>query len=154
MSQVQISRRRRKGAKGGRVQSVRRAIECTLSYEGQSAREVSVLLTDDREIHQLNREFRQMDKPTDVLAFALDEAEGLPPEIQALEVSLGDVVISVERAQKQAQQRRTDLERELELLAIHGTLHLLGYDHAEPDEARVMRNRTRAVQRALARQKT
>ncbi len=140
---LSITRRRRLGARGGRQKTVERAVEMTLALEDAVGREVSVLLTDDREIHALNLEYRQKDKPTDVLAFALDEAGGPTGP-------LGDVVISVERAAIQARSRRTTLDAELELLAVHGTLHLLGYDHAEPGEARVMRARTRAVRRRLA----
>ena len=136
-------RRRRKGATGGSLARVLRAIEATLEAESASDREVSLLLTDDREIHELNRTYRNADKPTDVLAFALDESG-------RADVSLGDVVISVERAREQSKSRRTDLDSELELLAVHGTLHLLGYDHAEPEEAKRMRNRTRAIRRKLS----
>lgn len=139
---VEVTRRRRAGARGGEVRAVRRSVEATLVAEGAAGRELSVLLTDDAEIHALNRDYRGKDKPTDVLAFALDEAGGpLGP--------LGDVIISVERAAAQARSRRVTLARELELLAVHGTLHLLGYDHAEPAEAAVMRARTRAIRRAL-----
>lgn len=141
---VLIERRRRKGARGGAARQVRRAVEAVLAYEGAVHREVSVLLTDDAEIQTLNRDYRGVDKPTDVLAFAMDEAG-------AVDLSLGDVVISVERARAQAASRNVELDRELELLAVHGTLHLLGYDHAEPGEARVMRNRTRAIRRGLRR---
>lgn len=140
---VIVQRRRSAGARGGDARSVRRAVEATLEAEGAVDREVSVLLTDDREIHALNRTYRGLDAPTDVLAFALDE--GLGPR----DAGLGDVVISVERARAQAKSRRVDLDRELELLAVHGTLHLLGYDHAEAEEARAMRNRTRAIRRRL-----
>lgn len=111
-------------------------------HEQVSAREISILLTDDSEITDLNRTYRGLDKPTDVLAFALDEG---PLQTE----SLGDVVISVERAAKQAISRRVSLEKELELLTVHGCLHLLGYDHETKEEARVMRNRTRVIRRAL-----
>lgn len=141
---VLLTRRRRKGAGGGSTEAVRRAVEMTLEVENAGEREVSVLLTDDREIHQLNRAWRHKDAPTDVLAFALDEA---PAEIEG---SLGDVIISVERARRQAASRRVDLDSELELLAVHGTLHLLGYDHAEPAEAKKMRARTRMIRRRIA----
>ncbi len=141
---VSLTRRRRQGAQGGSPARVRRAVEMTLEVESAEGREVSVLLTDDAEIHELNRGYRGVDRPTDVLAFALDEAG-------VVDVGLGDVVISVERARAQAKSRRTDLDRELELLAVHGTLHLLGYDHAEPGEARAMRNRTRLIRRRLCR---
>ncbi len=132
------------GARGGSARAVRTAVEATLAHADAATREVSVLLTDDREIHALNRDYRGKDKPTDVLAFALDEGEG-PPGL------LGDVVISVERAVIQARARRVTLDHELELLAVHGTLHLLGHDHAEPEEARRMRAETRSIRRALAR---
>lgn len=141
---VELSRRGRAGARGGSARAVRTAVEATLAHADAIGREVSVLLTDDREIHALNRDYRGKDKPTDVLAFALDEGEG-PPGL------LGDVVISVERAAAQARARRVTLDHELELLAVHGTLHLLGHDHAEPEEARRMRAETRAIRRALAR---
>lgn len=142
---VELTRRRRAGARGGDARALKRAIEATLEAESRTDRDVSVLLTDDREIHELNRSFRGVDKPTDVLAFALDEgAHG------SLDASLGDVIISVERARAQATSRRVSLDHELELLAVHGTLHLCGYDHAEADEARIMRQRTRAIRRRLA----
>lgn len=139
---VEITRRRRRGAAGGSLAAVRRAVLATLEHERVLDREVSVLLTDDREIHVLNRDYRGKDKPTDVLAFAYDEAGG-PPGV------LGDVIISVERARAQAASRRVPLASELELLAVHGTLHLLGYDHEKPAEARKMRSTTRMIRRSL-----
>ncbi len=144
MNHVEVLRRRRPGARGGNARQVKQAAQATLAHEGVTGREVSVLLTDDQEIWALNRDFRGVDKPTDVLAFAFDEAEeGM------MGPSLGDVAISVERAALQATSRRVTLDAELELLVVHGCLHLLGYDHEEPDEARAMRNRTRAVRRTL-----
>lgn len=146
MSEVSLTRRRRTGAAGGDGRAAKRAVTATLEMEGAEGREVSLLLTDDREIHQLNRAYRGVDKPTDVLAFALDEAED-----GAMDASLGDVVVSVERARAQAASRGVTLDAEIELLVVHGTLHLLGYDHDEPEAARVMRNRTRAIRRRLGR---
>lgn len=140
---ISVSRRRREGARGGDVRQIRRAVEATLEEEGASGREVSVLLTDDREIHRLNAEYRGKNKPTDVLAFALDEAGG--PEGGPL----GDVIVSVERAKAQARSRKVTLESELELLVVHGTLHLLGHDHGHPEEARRMRAKTRTIRRKL-----
>lgn len=141
---VLLTRRARSGARGGDARRLRRAILRTLELEGAAEREVSLLLTDDREIHELNRTWRHKDKPTDVLAFALDEAgESFGP--------LGDVIVSVERARAQARSRRVDLDHELELLVVHGTLHLLGYDHEAPAEARAMRARTRQIRSHLRR---
>ena len=106
--------------------------------EGAGQREVSLVLTDDREIHELNQRFRNKDKPTDVLSFGYDD-----PHV------LGDIIISVERARAQAESRNVTLDSELELLAVHGALHLLGYDHAEPQQAKLMRKRTRQIRRRL-----
>lgn len=141
---VMLTRRRRAGARGGDSHHVKRAVRATLKAEGIEGREVSVLLTDDKEIQELNLSFRHQDKPTDVLAFAMDEAEG-----GDLDPSLGDVVISVQRAEAQAASRKVSLDAELELLAVHGTLHLLGYDHAQADEAKLMRARTRTIRNGL-----
>jgi probable rRNA maturation factor len=104
--------------------------------------ELSVLLTDDGEIHRLNREHRQKDKPTDVLAFAMDESVPDPAGI------LGDVVISLDTADRQARSRRRPLIEEVRFLLAHGLLHLVGYDHAEPGEKREMVAMTRQLVRA------
>ncbi len=92
--------------------------------------EVSILLTNDAGITDLNREYRGIDTPTDVLSFSQVEGEDVsaaPGE----PVLLGDVVISVETAQRQAMERGCALEDEMEVLLAHGLLHLLGYDHAD-----------------------
>ena len=96
--------------------------------------EIGLRLTNDAEIQQLNSQYRQQDKPTDVLAFAALEAD-LPqsPEMLAsLPLYLGDIIISIDTAQGQAQQQGHTLPTELAWLAAHGLLHLLGWDH--PDE--------------------
>lgn len=141
---IYFTRRRREGAKGGDARAIKAAILATLKAEGLEMREVSVLLSDDQELHQLNRDYRGVDRPTDVLAFAADEAEG-----GFIDPSLGDIAISVERAKAQSESRRVSLDSELELLAVHGCLHLLGYDHHEPEAARLMRNATRRIRRGL-----
>jgi len=103
--------------------------------------ELSVLLTDDAGIHQLNRDHRQKDKPTDVLAFPMDESVPDPAGI------LGDVVISLDTAERQARARRRPLIEEVRFLLAHGVLHLIGYDHAEPSEKREMVAMTRRLVR-------
>ena len=95
--------------------------------------EVSVLLTDDAQIAELNKQYRDIDGPTDVLSFAFDEGEE-DFGIDEGEHMLGDVVISMETAEKQAQASQKTLEEEVDMLLVHGILHLLGYDHAEPEE--------------------
>ncbi|SDF06229.1 rRNA maturation RNase YbeY [Sporomusa acidovorans] len=109
-------------------------------YGLQPQTEVSVVLADDEYIHQLNRQYRQKDSPTDVLSFAMNDqcAGDQEPEIaetpEDIEILLGDIVISLETASRQAQEFGHSLERELAYLTVHGMLHLLGYDHeAEKD---------------------
>ena len=102
------------------------------------AYELTLRLTDDTEIQSLNAQYRQKNQPTDVLAFAALEVNSpqLPTEIQlSMPLYLGDVVISVDTAHRQAQQQGHSLQTELAWLAAHGLLHLLGWDH--PDEERL-----------------
>jgi probable rRNA maturation factor len=112
--------------------------------------ELSLALTDDREIHELNRFFRKRDKPTDVLAFAMREGEGPPVGLSEVEL-LGDVVVSVDTARRQAKRRGRSLASELRVLIAHGILHLLGYDHGTDAEARRMGTKTRQLCRAAVR---
>jgi probable rRNA maturation factor len=95
--------------------------------------EITLRLTDDAEIQSLNRDYRQIDRPTDVLAFAaLDDDMPIPVALQDLSTYLGDIIISVDTAKRQAILQKHDLHTELLWLASHGFLHLLGWDH--PDE--------------------
>ena len=96
--------------------------------------EVSVVLCDDAFIHPLNRDYRGKDRPTDVLSFAQREGDFADPN----DPMLGDIIVSLERAQAQANERHIPLSQELSLLLVHGLLHLLGYDHIEDDEAEEM----------------
>lgn len=111
---------------------IRRAVEATLKYENASpSAEISVTLTDNEGIRKLNKEFRSKDAPTDVLSFPLNDYEShslLPLD------SLGDIVISLERACEQAQSFGHSLEREIAFLTVHSMLHLLGYDHVNGEE--------------------
>lgn len=102
--------------------------------------EVSVTLVDDAQIHALNRSYRGIDAPTDVLSFS--QLEGGPP-IGALPAEypapLGDIVISIPRMRLQAVDYSHSEARELGFLLVHGLLHLLGHDHEQPDDAQAMR---------------
>jgi rRNA maturation RNase YbeY len=103
--------------------------------------ELSVLLVSDREMRALNRSYRGRDRPTDVLAFAQHEGGGGAPD-----GLLGDVVISIDTARRQAAERGAAIGREGERLLVHGLLHLLGYDHERSAaEARRMRRRERLL---------
>ncbi|MBP2641778.1 MAG: metalloprotease ybeY [Firmicutes bacterium] len=101
--------------------------------------EVSIVLADDAYIQELNCQYRGKDMPTDVLSFALNEGE--EPEIidGPEENLLGDIIISLETAQRQAVDYGHSLERELAFLTVHGFLHLLGYDHEKEDQRQTMR---------------
>lgn len=118
------------------------AVEATLRREGVTSAGVSLMVAGDELLHQLNRDYRGIDEPTDVLSFsAREDAEGaagqfvVAPDEQDF---LGDVVISLPYAARQAAVAGHSTEREVHLLAIHGTLHLLGYDHASAEEEAVM----------------
>ena len=117
----------------------------TLKVHGSEDCEVSILLTDDAEIQALNRHYRQIDAPTDVLAFAMREGidSDLNPHL------LGDVVISLQTAQRQSLAQGHALEIELALLTVHGILHLLGYDHQMPEEAAMMFEKQEAILRLI-----
>jgi len=112
------------------------------------AAELSVLLTNDAQIHALNLQHRQKDKPTDVLSFALDEGGGADGAVSGTRV-LGDVVISLDTAARQARGRKRELLPEVRFLLAHGILHLLGYDHGNPREKREMDALTRRLVRAV-----
>ena len=107
--------------------------------------ELSLLLVSDGEMRRLNRRWRGRDRPTDVLAFAQAEGPGGAPDGM-----LGDVVISVDTARRQAAERGETLGREAERLLVHGVLHLLGYDHERSTaEARRMQRRERVLARVF-----
>lgn len=100
--------------------------------------ELSVLLCDDATIHDLNRRHRKKNKPTDVLAFALREG----PDGHLAGDTLGDVVISLDTATRQARERGVRTESEVQMLLAHGLLHLLGWDHQTDAEDAAMRAET------------
>jgi probable rRNA maturation factor len=121
--------------------AVRARAERMLAALAMPEAELSILLCDDSTIHALNREFRGVDRPTDVLAFPMREGEHgeLEPQL------LGDVAISLDTARRQAAAAGRTVVAEVTYLLAHGLLHLLGYDHATEAEDRRMRARTDAL---------
>lgn len=115
------------------LQLLREAILSTLSVLEKSDLDITLRLTNDDEMRQLNRDFRNQDKATDVLSFNYNFVD---PETERQ--YLGDVVISIETALLQAPKYHLTLNQELVFLAIHGTLHLLGYDHHQPNQKETM----------------
>ena len=113
---------------------IQRALELAGEIYGVENSEVSVTLTNDQRIHELNLQYRGIDRPTDVLSFAFrdsdepeifSDADSEQPEI------LGDIIISIDRAKSQAEEFGHSIRREIVFLTVHGILHLLGYDHME-----------------------
>ena len=136
---------------------LRKAIRAALESEGVTQPcEVDVLLTDDAGIQDINREMRQLDKPTDVLSFpALNLQPGDKPSAEDADpgsglIPLGDMVISVERSTAQAKEYGHSKGRELSYLAVHSVLHLLGYDHLDEGPMKAqMRGREEAILKTL-----
>ena len=119
-----------------------RMVRAAALHDARSDYEVSLRLTDDPTIRALNRDYRRKDKPTDVLAFAQREGPAASPDL------LGDVVISIDTARRQA---KRGLHAELLHLASHGLCHLLGYDHRDDEEERVMNARAASLRREARR---
>ena len=121
------------------VDTVRKAANTVGELYGLDNAEVSITFTDNEHIHEINRDYRNVDRPTDVISFALNEGD--EPEIEggAPVNVLGDIIISVEKAVEQASDYGHSVEREVAFLTVHGMLHLLGYDHIEEDDRKEMR---------------
>jgi probable rRNA maturation factor len=133
-SQVVVSCRRA----GKRVdpRTIQRRCARSLDHLGRAEAGVSILLCDDAFIRDLNREYRHLDRPTDVLSFSMSEGEALKGDSHLL----GDIAISVETAARQATELNRTITEEITSLMVHGLLHLLGYDHQlKPDEQRMQR---------------
>lgn len=132
-------------------QLIERVIQKALEYEGfDKPVEVSVLLVDDTQIQEINNEFRQLDKPTDVLSFPMLDFSGgrvidNVGDSYLGTVVLGDIVVSLQRASAQAEEYGHSFSREVGFLVCHSVLHLLGYDHETEDDRAVMRQKEEAV---------
>ena len=132
---------------------LRRAALATLIHQqqerdAQAKYELAVVITDDDALQELNRRFRGVDAPTDVLAFPND-TRGPFVEVPGLPYYLGDIVISFHRAEAQAAEAGHSVEAELQLLVVHGVLHLLGHDDTEPEPRAVMWAAQAAILKAL-----
>ena len=130
---------------------IRRAVIAALDYEGyENDCEISLTLTDNKGIHAINKQFRNIDAPTDVLSFPLVEYEESEEPPVDDENMLGDIIISLERAEEQAYEFGHSFEREVAFLTVHSMLHLLGYDHVNSeDEELDMRKRQTAIMEML-----
>ncbi len=132
---------------------IQRAVSTTLEVVGggDTDFEVSILITDNEGIRELNREYREIDAPTDVLSFPILEFDENGVQLEDSGdfdgdfLLLGDIVISLERAESQAREYGHSLIREVGFLTVHSTLHLLGFDHMEEPYASVMRLREKEI---------
>lgn len=126
---------------------IRRCCHAVTEYEGfDDDFEVSVSFVNDKQIHELNLEHRNIDRPTDVLSFPLGENGVYDTNYETGALLLGDIVISIETAYRQAQIYGHSLERELGFLTVHSMLHLLGYDHEESSlQERIMREKEESI---------
>ncbi len=120
---------------------IRRVVESAFASESVTG-DVCVLVTDAEEIQRLNAGYRHIDRVTDVLTFPAWEGDAIlcPPDGY-----LGDIAICFERAQEQAEEYGHSLSRELAFLAVHGSLHLLGYDHMTPQDETIMTAKQEAI---------
>jgi probable rRNA maturation factor len=120
---------------------VRRAAEAAMRDGEAPPSEISVVLSDDEHIRELNKHHRNMDKPTNVLSFpaARIKAPAGAPRF------LGDIVLAFETVEREAREEEKPLENHISHLVVHGVLHLLGYDHEDEDEANLMESRERQI---------
>jgi probable rRNA maturation factor len=127
------------------IEQIEEAVQRALFPEVSRPSDLAIVLTGDSEIQELNARYRSLDEVTDVLSFP--QQEGEQPFVPAPDgvAHLGDVVISVPQARRQAPDFGRTASQETALLAVHGALHLAGYDHAEPEQEAIMRERERAA---------
>lgn len=137
------------------IQKLELILQEAAAMEGIAEAEVALTFVDDERIHELNRDYRGIDRPTDVLSFAMNEStdEELDilyevedeSELAGIGDMLGDIIISTERAQLQADDYGHSWEREVGFLFVHGFLHLIGYDHQDEESERIMMDKQEAV---------
>ncbi|CAM3436816.1 rRNA maturation RNase YbeY [Marinicrinis lubricantis] len=131
------------------ISKLKQLLEITAEMEGLESGEVDLTFVDDETIHRLNKEYRGIDRPTDVLSFAmrenLDDDLDIVFEEESPSEMLGDIIISVPTALAQSEEYGHSAERELGFLFVHGLLHLLGYDHDGEDQEKVMFSKQESV---------
>jgi probable rRNA maturation factor len=132
---------------------LRKIAETVLESENQPDAEMGIVITGQEKIRELNRRYLDRDQPTDVLAFALKGTPGeMPFPAPDDDVDhLGEVVISAEQAVIQGKEHHHSTQKEIAILLVHGTLHLIGYDHGEPDEEKTMNRKAQAILKQIPR---
>lgn len=124
------------------LETVRDLLSFAIKYQNLTNVEFNIILVDNEYIHNLNREYRGIDRETDVITFALEDNKDIEYEDYRL---LGDIYISLSKAHSQANEYGHSFLRELSFLAVHGFLHLLGYDHMNPEDEKKMFTRQEEI---------
>lgn len=117
------------------IEDVKKVLNKAIEVEDVGPVCFNVILVNNEYIHELNRDYRHIDRPTDVITFALEDNKDFPGYDVRI---LGDIYISLEKAHSQAVEYGHSFKREICFLAVHGFLHLLGYDHMEKEEEKIM----------------
>ena len=117
------------------IEDIKMVINKAIDVQKLDNLEFNIILVDNEYIHNLNRDYRGIDKPTDVITFALEDYDD---HIKLERRILGDIYISLDKANSQAEEYGHSFKREICFLAVHGLLHLLGYDHMEKEDEKVM----------------
>ena len=123
------------------IKDVEELMNKVCEKENLSNVEFNIIFVDNEEIHRINKEWRGIDRVTDVISFALEDNEEVKEEHRVL----GDIYISLDKAKEQAKEYGHSLKRELCFLSIHGLLHLLGYDHMEKEEEKIMFDKQKEI---------
>ncbi|WP_274363262.1 rRNA maturation RNase YbeY [Paenibacillus thermotolerans] len=133
----------------GIEETLHRLLRLAGESEGVEAGEVALTFVNDEEIRELNKQYRGLDKSTDVLSFSMWEGEELAEAPELSDDPIGDIVISAETAKRQSEEYGHSLEREIGFLFVHGFLHLIGYDHQdEASEKEMIGKQERVLQQA------
>ena len=123
------------------LDEVEKLVEFALQHEAINDVEFNIIIIDNKRIREINKTYRNIDRETDVISFALEDYE----DIKLPHRLLGDIYISIDKAIGQAEEYQHSLLRELGFLSIHGLLHLLGYDHIKKDEEKIMFDKQREI---------
>lgn len=126
------------------LNGLKELMEYALKMEKVEAVIFNIILIDNETIHKINLEYRGIDRATDVISFALED-DKICPNVEGMPRVLGDIYISIEKAKEQAELYGHSFKRELSFLAVHGLLHLLGYDHMEKEDEIVMFGRQELI---------
>ena len=118
------------------LNAMKKYLKKCLKMENIKNAEFNIILTDNKNIHDINKKYRNIDKETDVISFALEDEKD--EQFSSKKRVLGDIYISIDKAKSQAKEYGHSLKREISFLAVHGLLHLLGYDHMNKKDEKVM----------------